>query len=37
MPEAKALFDRTFDSHFKAEIERLGLSSHLFITAKKPK
>ena len=36
MPEVKELFDRTFDSHFKAEIERLGLSSHLFITAKKP-
>ena len=37
MPEVQELFDRTFDLHFRAEIERLGLSSHLFITAKKTK
>ena len=36
IPEAKQLFDRTFNSHFKAEIDRLGISSHLFITAKRP-
>ena len=36
MPESKQLFDRIFNSHFKAEIERLGISSHLFITAKRP-
>jgi len=28
-------FDRAFHAHFNAEIERLGIASHLFIVAKK--
>ena len=34
--EVNGVFDRIFDKHYKAEIERLGISSHLFITAEKP-
>ena len=34
--EVKGVFDRVFDMHYKAEIERLGVASHLFITADKP-
>jgi len=33
--EVDGLFDRFFDNHYKSEIERLGISSHLFITAEK--
>ncbi len=36
MDEIGSLFDRTFNIHYRGEIERLGISSHLFITAKKP-
>jgi len=35
LPEVNGLFDRPFDLHFGAELERLGLSSHLFVTARK--
>ena len=34
--EVDGVFDRIFNEHYKAEIERLGISSHLFITAEKP-
>ena len=34
--EVDGVFDRIFDKHYKAEIERLGISSHLFITAERP-
>ena len=30
-----AVFDRAFHSHFNVEVERLGVASHLFITATK--
>ncbi len=33
--KSKIKFDRIFHTHFNAEIERLGVASHLFITAKK--
>jgi len=33
--DTKDIFDRTFNSHYVAEIERLGVASHLFISAKK--
>jgi 2-polyprenyl-3-methyl-5-hydroxy-6-metoxy-1,4-benzoquinol methylase len=34
--EVDGVFDRIFDKHYKAEIERLGIASHLFITAERP-
>ena len=33
--ELDGVFDRIFNEHYRAEIERMGLSSHLFISAKK--
>jgi len=33
--DSRGVFDRTFHAHYIAEIERLGIASHLFITAKK--
>lgn len=35
MDELRGLFDRAWDGHYKAEIERLGVSSHLFVVARK--
>jgi hypothetical protein len=34
--EVDGLFDRIFNNHYRSEIERLGISSHLFIKGKKP-
>tara|TARA_B110000008_G_scaffold251494_1_gene265460 strand:+ start:1210 stop:2085 length:876 start_codon:yes stop_codon:yes gene_type:complete len=34
--EVDGVFDRIFDAHYKSEIERLGIASHLFITAERP-
>ncbi len=35
VPEAAGLFDEAFNRHYRIEIERSGMASHLFIVAKK--
>lgn len=36
VPEVHEMFDEQFDRHYRIEIERSGISSHLFITASRP-
>ncbi|MEI6155417.1 MAG: class I SAM-dependent methyltransferase [Deltaproteobacteria bacterium] len=35
VPEVDGLFDEAFNRHYRVEIERSGIASHLFIVAKK--